>query len=333
MPRSVERRAERLCDLDSTRQLLEATTSALRAVHQRGLRPSAIKIRSRLFCGARDQKPPISAIAAPRGLNLQLYLLTLFEAQCRKRSGEAGPSPLPVSAPGPDELSWVNLAFSRAKENLHAVDPITERGNRIRQVKSAFARLATESLVLRNVGVPKKPMAVMPLHESGFSGPEKHSYIIPEWHENPPAVISVPVQFFLNGWVYLLSPAEIRMYFILRHLAARFPEAHLGPGIYCTAHDKEGLYFITRDVYESHINLTRFGLVARVDSSLRHKDGKMVNYREFVKGGGPLPLHRFKIEPDFAFSEAAASRIRRALMNYPTTPFGRIRRRSMPSGG
>ncbi len=162
----------------------------------------------------------------------------------------------------------------------------------------------------------------MLLHESGGSRRGYYEYVIPEWHENPKSIISIPVEFFTRGWVYMLTDAEIRMYFILKHLAIKFPKAHEEHGVYLVDRDREWLYAITRDIYEAHLTLSRFGLIRLVDNPLRHKDGKVVDFKGFVSRGGLVPLHRFKVEPVEALRISPAPRIRRALLNYPPSYSG-----------
>ncbi len=109
-------------------------------------------------------------------VNLQVYLLAVFEAQSRKRSGVAGPCPIPISG---GEISWTDLIVSEAKQNTQAKVPVTATQNRVRQVKSAIKRLADENLILRNVGEPGNTFSLMLLHESGSAESEKRGYLIP----------------------------------------------------------------------------------------------------------------------------------------------------------
>ncbi|WP_344564080.1 hypothetical protein [Streptomyces axinellae] len=288
-----------------------------------------MKIRAPFIVGDRWSEPPIQRISAPRGLNLQLYLIAIFEAHCRKRNGIVGPSPLTVSMGAPDAPSWVDLVVSRAKGNLQAVNPITERGNRVRQVKSAFARLAAENLALRNVGTPSKPMAVMLLHESGASASEKYDYAVPAAYEVAPSVVTLSELFFMNGWVHLMSDSEIRMYLVLKHLSARFPRVHKDEGVFCSERERESLYRISRDVYEAHLALEKFGLIERVRDPSRHADGKVVNFHQMAASGETLPPHRFRVAGNLALSDFAFARIRRAMLNFPLSFAESQRRREL----
>lgn len=318
MSRNAGRRSHRVQRLDALRPRVEQATRELRLLHHQGVRPSTVGVRTALFTGNPYKRPPIARISAPRGLNLQIYLLALFEAQCRKRTGLAGVCPLPISDDGPLDFSWSGLVVSAARENTRAKAPVTSSQNRVRQIRSSLKRLDDEGLILRNVGDPKNPYPLMLLNEASAKRAERFDYAVPAEHEGPRTMIQVPVQFFTNGWVYLLTDSEIRMYFIFRHLAGRFPEAHYKRGIYCTDRDREWLYVISRDVYEAHLMLTRFGLLERIANPSRHADGKVVNFDAYLDEGGVVSPHRFRVEPHRALMAKPIPRIRRALLNYPT---------------
>ncbi|MGA4958661.1 hypothetical protein [Streptomyces lavendulocolor] len=257
-------------------------------------------------------------ISAPRGVNLQVYLLGLYEAQTRKRDGMAGPCPLPILGTR-GEISWSTIVVSAAKQNMQAKAPVTAAQNRSRQIKSAFKRLADENLAVRNIGDPANPYPVMFLHESGSPQFEKYGYTVPEWYENSPSTVPLPVDFFREGWVYLLTPAEIRMYLVLKHLASRFPDTHGERGIFIAERERQWIYGLSRDVYEAHLTLSRFGLIERMEDGSRHSDGKAVNYSEKTAQGEITSPHRFKVEPDSALRRPAWEKIEKSLMNYPPT--------------
>jgi hypothetical protein len=103
------------------------------------------------------------------------------------------------------------------------------------------------------------------------------------------------------------------MYFALRHLSQRFPERHATEGVYCAGFDRVTSYAISRDVYESHIMLVKFGLIENMNNPLRHRDGKYVRAQEKLVAGKALPAHRFKVRPDEALFDSAYHRVRRGL--------------------
>lgn len=305
MARAHDRLAARLHRVESLRTQIELATR-----HVRSLRSKVqFYIRSDFF-HAYSGNPPISRISAPRGVNLQLYLILLMEAQSRARVGQPAPSPIPLLA-GPRDLSWTNLVVATATENLQAAIRISEQGNRARQVRSAFARLEQEGLIRLQSSRRRSTLKVSLLHESGMQEID-HPYIIPSSFERP---LQLPQSFFTRGWVYLLTPSEIRMYIALRHLSQRLPTKHATEGVYCAGFERVNAYAIARDVYESHITLTKFGLIENMQNPLRHRDGKYVRAQEALVTGKALPAHRFKVRPDTALFDSAFHRVRRGLMS------------------
>ncbi|MGW0625979.1 hypothetical protein [Streptomyces sp. NPDC002758] len=105
------------------------------------------------------------------------------------------------------------------------------------------------------------------------------------------------------------------MYLALRHLSRRFPEKHEAEGVYCAGFERINSYAISRDVYESHIMLAKFGLIENVNNPLRHRDGKYLRAQEKLVAGHALPAHRFKVLPDAALFDSAFNRVRRGLLN------------------
>jgi len=295
MPRSGERQAARLRLIGELEPQLSRAIAGLSAMRSQGVRPSKIKFRSDFFCGdgGLSSPPPIVRVCAPRGINLQLYMLLIFEAQCRRRSGFPGASEMPISSPEPQVLTWERVSVSRARSN--AAVRVSERQNRERQIRSAFTRLSEEGLVER-VWKSRKAYTVTPLHEAGrLSG--AYPYSVPSFSERSTSVIGIDPNFFTKGWVFLLSQSEIRLYLALCHLAAIFPEAHAKHGVYC-AGSVRFRYGIARDVYESHEMLSKFGLIERVNNPARHLDGKLKDFDTVVASGDQLPAHRFRVHSD-----------------------------------
>jgi hypothetical protein len=216
-------------------------------------------------------------------------------------------------------VSWSSIVVSAATQNLQAKVPVTAAQNRVRQIKSAFKRLADENLAVRNIGDPASPYPLMLLHESGSAQFEKYGYAVPAWYENSPSTVSLPRDFFMQGWIYLLTPAEIRTYLVLKQLAGRFPGVHVERGIYCTEREREWMYNLSRDVYEAHLTLSRFGLIDRLKDPFRHSDGKVVNFGEKVMRGEVTSPHRFRVRADASFGYPAWEKMEKSLMNYPPT--------------
>ncbi|MFC8826242.1 hypothetical protein ACFT9I_12930 [Streptomyces sp. NPDC057137] len=293
--RNVSRLTERLRRLETLRAQVATASQELATLQGGGVKPYMIRIRTDLFHGRKGRRPSISKVSAPKGVNLQVYLLLLFEAQCRKRVGISGPSEIPLFPEDPEEVSWDKIVVSRAVDNSHGKSRTTARQNKLRQIKSAFNRLQEEGLV-KVVPDPKRgPARIIPLHESGVpGGGDSYEYSIPH---TTYATVGIPSSFFTEGWVYCLTPSEIHVYFTLLHLQRRNPTEHQESGVYCAGLGRTRDYGMSRDVYESHLLLANFGLIHKVRNPLRHEDGKVKAFNELEKRGLPLPAHRFRVRP------------------------------------
>ncbi|MFB7472232.1 hypothetical protein [Kitasatospora sp. NPDC056184] len=225
----------------------------------------------------------------------------------------AGPSPLPIISTEPEEASWVRVVASQAKENVEAKRQITESGNRARQVKSGFQRLASEGLV-RVIKSSRGAISIMPLHESGIADSRVNEYVIPEWDSG--RLILLPTEFFTDGWIFILSQSEIRMYLVLLHMARRFRTNHRETGVYCAGSIRDYEYFLSRDVYEAHLLLEGFGLIRRVASGDRHFDGKLIQFHRRLERGDLMPAHRFKVMPRLAHVRNPMAKVKRVLSEH-----------------
>ncbi|MFI6153320.1 hypothetical protein ACIBCA_11550 [Kitasatospora sp. NPDC051170] len=318
MSRNVERLVKRRRALEELAPQVLSAARWLHSVHQKGTRPAWVRVRADLFWGGEFnggplREPPICRVTAPRGLNLQLYLIALFEAQCRKRTGVAGPSPLPIYSAEPEEASWVRVTASQARENMEARRQITELGNRIRQVKSGFQRLASEGLV-RIIKSSRGTISIMPLHESGITDSKVNDYVIPSGDSM--RLIFLPVEFFTDGWIFILTQSEIRMYLVLLHMARRFRKNHRETGVYCAGSIRDYEYCLSRDVYETHLLLEGFGLIERMSSGDRHFDGKLIQFHRRLERGEVMPAHRFKVAARLAHIRNPVAKAKRVLSEH-----------------
>ncbi|MFD5804907.1 hypothetical protein [Streptomyces sp. NPDC127020] len=288
-------------------QQVAVATAELQAIQQNGTRPSTVRIRDEFFYAKKGRRPSISNILAPRGVNTQIYLLLLFEAQCRKRTGIAGPSSIPLFPEDPEDVSWDKIVVSQAKDNSHGKSRTTARQNKIRQIKSAFQRLHQENLVRVSDASAGKPSIVTPLHEAGvLARGGAYEYTISNGSKGS---VGLPVSFFTKGWIYCLTPSEVHLYLALLHLQRRNYSTHWESGIFCAGNGRSQDYGISRDVYESHLMLSRFKLITKIQSPIRHDDGKVRAYAAMQERGIPLPAHRFRVNPPTGFMGEAAERV------------------------
>ncbi|WP_143200499.1 hypothetical protein [Kitasatospora sp. CB01950] len=220
----------------------------------------------------------LTQLIRPRGLALRFYLLAIFEAQCRLEAGQKWISGRPLS--GPD--SWADLVAidgpysTQAKKYL----PDTKQGRtlanqRLIQVKSALRTLegigAQDELMSGSessqalVSMPRKGNAwdykqFMLLNELGKGRLETlEPYSVP--YAQYGTTFAVPVGFFLNGWIHVLSDAEISVWLILMSLFYQYPDRHRDEGVYLYA-ARRGRMGLRRDSWEDGCaRLRDFGLV------------------------------------------------------------------------
>ncbi|MGW6691273.1 hypothetical protein, partial [Streptomyces sp. NPDC054961] len=218
-----------------------------------------------------DPAPPLTQLLHPRGIALRLYLLAVFEAHCRLEPREAWTSGRALTG----RLGWsdfvaVDAAYSSQKGYLHD-EVLQDRDGqscRVRQVQGALRTLegvggGGQALV----EVPRKKngardyAAFSLMSERGRGGtltPDR--YVLPE--PGVDKVISIPSDFFLQGWAQVLTPAEVATWLVLQLLSQAFPRKHAVSGVYLYANKREGYFRLRRDSYEDSCNALRsFGLI------------------------------------------------------------------------
>ncbi|MGW6309016.1 hypothetical protein [Streptomyces niveus] len=127
---------------------------------------------------------------------------------------------------------------------------------------------------------------VLLLCENGKSrsaGAANIPYTVPT--DNEPFV-EIPVGFFTNGWVHVLTTSEIAALLMWFDVIKFDPSLRiLGDGSTVTegfvrSDIRHGLYGLGRDAYETHQPLDAFGLLDVLRHSKRHNDGKWQNFKD-----------------------------------------------------
>ncbi len=115
------------------------------------------------------------------------------------------------------------------------------------------------------------------LDESGHRtrSPFTRHYRIPSSTAPYDSTVTLPKEFFLQGWVHVLSTAEIATYLMILDLQARHPQAGSG-GVYKVAHQRVDWFGVRRDVYATHRQLAGYGLIRRHDDPHRRPDGRII---------------------------------------------------------
>ncbi|MGH3441947.1 MAG: hypothetical protein ACRDUY_07865 [Nitriliruptorales bacterium] len=259
----LERRRRRIAELEQDR-LDERVRAGLRQVWEEGRRPETIRVRpafihlseSRTVDG-KPVKPPVTQLLRPRGIALRFYLLALYEAQCRRTSTSCVAMKLHH---GDGAVTWVDLVAVDAEGDRRTKERRTRLDNRIRQVKGALETLHGLGMVeIPRFGGTRRFAEFTLMHEAGRGDlASPRTYAPPKANE---AVIDIPVQFFLNGWVHVLQPTEIATWLMFRHLAIRYPGEHAEHGVYVYGDTREDEYGLKRDAYEGHAMLRELGLL------------------------------------------------------------------------
>jgi hypothetical protein len=182
----------------------------------------------------------------------QLELVALFVAQVSGRTRQGGPVTmlgLALDTVDANQVDRVDLIVPHAAHTREAVYAANRRDNRLRQVKRALDSLASKGLVkLPNAKAARGKYDDFQLLDEG--GPRLTSpplpYRVPAANEQ---VIDVPIGFFLNGWVYVLTKSEIALWLMLRHL--RGPAAAGGQvaQVSIFGDDRLRQYGVSKDAY------------------------------------------------------------------------------------
>lgn len=124
-------------------------------------------------------------------------------------------------------------------------------------------------------------------HEDGS---EREPYRQPP----PSRALQFPVELWLNGWIHMLTDAELLLYLALRHHANLFKAEPLDAQRYLSRAVRDD-YGISKDNYENLRELESFGLIQRTaDENRSLRDGTMRDYR--YRGQGIY--HRISVNPD-----------------------------------
>lgn len=253
--------------------------------------------------------PPFDALISPNGIAHQLLLLLLFVVQHEKgaSSERSGLVRTPFVAPDSEDVGLLDLVMP-----TYLVDPwsVATTGNthssaadrRRRQFTATLATLAKEGFIeAPNVAKGRNKYVGFRLLEE--TGPRPNGDPL---RYKPPAatkrgVIAVPVDFFLNGWVHLLSPQEIMFWLMLRDRDAGGP-------IVIDAAERARRYGLVRGRYSSWWLLEHAGLITTATDAMRRPQGTVVDF-DATKMPDP---HVFTLTDD-GLKNDAATRITAAV--------------------
>ncbi len=235
--------------------------------------------------------------------------MALFVAQPAARHHRDGRVTLGLDLDTTDahRVDWVDLVVPHSDNTEKAVYAASRRDARLGQVKRALNSLAAKGLVelphQRDARGKHKDFRLLDEGGPRMTGPTA-PYRVPTAGTEP--VIGVPLDFYLQGWVYVLTKSEIALWLMLRHLQV------LGgtPGAEMTIFGGERLrrYGLSKDAYKAWWLLERAGLIeVQVDPS-RRPDSTVIDFDP----ANPPATHRFQLR-DEGLGQPAAHGVKEAL--------------------
>ena len=266
----------RLQDDESGFVVNDANT-AFRQLFETGSKPASVLVRAGFVArskpirveGDRDKtdrpKPPAADIIRSRGIALRLELALLFSRQC---STKPGGRLMPVDVEG-EELGLINL-FATGTRRRGATSYRRRRNDmRAMQVRKALVVLSGHHLVELGPSSEKRtPYDTLWLcNEAGpVPGKDPARYKPPAPNE---ATVSIPVPFFTNGWIQVMTDSEIWNWLAFRHRANMTAAESLATqGVQLTADTRLSVYDLTRDAWDTHLMLDRYGLMTTIHGEI-----------------------------------------------------------------
>lgn len=239
----------------------------------------------------------------PNGAALRLYLLGLFEAQMNTEPGMP-PVGLPLRGDG-GRIGWTDLLATDAEAQERGAVAVGVTDKKVRQLHSALKRLAAPTVRLvhlpylgRTTG---KYELFQLLDEGGARGEGQNSpYVVPPAREQ---TVTLPADFFLNGWIHVLDDSEIVFLLMLAHERGQADALVKVNGFERLMH-----FGIGPDTYAKHRVLQRFGLVHTERDPERDERGRVRHPGDRLLLGS----HQFRLL-DEGFERSAIEVVREAL--------------------
>ncbi|WP_097893570.1 hypothetical protein [Streptomyces sp. st170] len=271
---AFDRRLRRLTEMQRIKAVHQAS-AALREVWNTGRQPAFVKLRSHLLYQGNGDQQPLTCLVNSRGIALRFYLLAIFEAQCRLNVGDQWNN---VRGLARERLSWSDfVAIDGAYDTkTRTYMPDTKQGRdrqalRLRQVQGALRTLEEFDARRSLVTIPRAKSggrlygAFSLMTEVGRGELQTpNAYTVPSrgWNGNRTLTISIPSDFFLNGWVQVLTPSEAATWLILRELSQYAPTKHVEEGVYLYGKMRTEMFGLKRDAWEDSCHMLRnLGLI------------------------------------------------------------------------
>ncbi|BAD60595.1 hypothetical protein PNF1_690 (plasmid) [Nocardia farcinica IFM 10152] len=226
---------------------------------------------------APEHRPTSTRLMTPNGIGLRLMLIALFEAQSRTAPGtRADGTPIPLHARvGSGRIGWTTLLSSSAQPAGDGKYRMSVVDKQMRQLQTTFTKLEREGLI-----EPADPKRRGRGRYEGFflryenirSGETGDRYRVPD-SEDP--YFDIPVSLFTNGWIHVLEDSELALLLI----TIRMYHRHGAEPQKLAAGTRLLHYGLSRDATESHLMLTRLGLIESHGDPARTDHGKVTDYK------------------------------------------------------
>lgn len=270
--------------------VIEKVNGALADIHASGSRPDSVLVRrgfvarSKPMHGLRDRdnrprlKPPAAELVASRGLALRLELVLLYLAQCYGRTSARVPLPVTGATDDEDAIGLVNLFSTGTRTADQTKFARDNPAKRAKQIENALDRLADPRLALVQLapGIGRSRFERIALNRETGSPARKDpsKYTLPTQDD----LISIPIPFFTNGWIQVLSDSEIANWLAFRDRGEmRTADAKHAHGLTMNVHTRLGTYDLTKDAWDTHLMLGRAGILIAESgevSSEQREDGQ-----------------------------------------------------------
>ncbi len=238
-----------------------------------------------------ELRPPATRILTSQGVALRLYLTVLAAAQVETKAGRQFDNRFPITGAS-DQLGWDDLVATGAEPSGRGRTYSLVRDKKARSIRSGLDNLERAGLVtlVGDAGKRGRHGDFVVLNEMGRQNPgDPIRYAVPRTKD---AVIALPPQFVMNGWLNILEDSEIAVLLMVACGCRSLPvskELDVATGeVAIPGEDRLRYYGLHRDPYASaRKTLEWFGLI-KVREVMRHLgDGRGED--------GATQLHRISV--------------------------------------
>lgn len=260
----------------------------------------------------REGKPPAIDLISPNGIGQQLMLVAIFVAQTiGVTQAQQVTLPLPLDGLKAADDQWIDLVVANSRHSKETIRATILRENRLRQFKNTLKGLWEKQLIdLPNIASRRHRYEGFRLMDEGGRRPNG----LPLHYTKPGVTepqIQIPLDFFMQGWIYCLTKSEIALWLMIRDLSSTGDD---DGWVYITGHDRLRLYGVTHEAYKGWPVLKNAGLIEVQVDPRRREDGTLDGGYD---GDDPVMCHRFRLT-DEGLSRPAEHAVANALLERDT---------------